>query len=247
MKRKGFSFACPTLVDDKNEELQFQSFLKIPNTDAERIHNPFPQTAYAGKYNQASTHPLLYLCYLPTIDARQMRNPKKRILTAYYNFITLVHEYTHLVLTDTPAKIFARQVLAWAYTCVDYLLYEKSWNEGNWEIFQIYNNQLTAICEAITPSEELLATAASFEMINSIWREHFVEGINAFCEAITPSEELLATAASFEMINSIWREHFEEGINALQKELENVEKQAINAHQPPLLISKICITTPLRK
>jgi len=216
MKRKGFSFSCPTLMNDKDEVLEFKRFIKVPTTDSDRIHNPFPQTAYAGNYNQACTHSLLYLSYVP-------RNPKKRVLTAFYNLITFLHEYAHLVLSDTPAKMFARQVLAWAYTCVYYLLTEKSWNEGNWVIFERYNNQLTTICEAIALSEELLATAVSFEEVNSIWRECFEERV----KAIQP--------ASFETTNRLWRELFEEGVKAIQKDMENVEKQSINAHQhsPP--------------
>jgi hypothetical protein len=207
MRRKEFSFACPTLVNDKNEVLEFQRFLKVPKTDSDKIHNAFPQTAYADNYNQACTHPLLYLWYRPTIDDRQIENIRRRLLTAYYNLLTYSHEFKHIALAETPAKIYARQVLAWAYTFVNALLNEERWNEEIWWKLEIANEQLAEICEAITLSEELLAIATSVEDVTK------------------------ALAASIEDVTKGSREKNEALMEVTQIAMETLEKESINTYQ----------------
>jgi hypothetical protein len=169
MRSKGFSFACPTLVNDKDEVFQFQKLLNVPKTDYSKIHNPFPQIAYSDNYNQACTNPLLYLWYRPTIDSRQIQDPLKSVLTQFYNPLTFGHEFIHLALADTPAKRYARFILANAYGHLHYMFIPERWYEDIWDELELANKELKAICEAITLSEELLALALSVNnMVSSI-------------------------------------------------------------------------------
>jgi hypothetical protein len=98
--------------------------------------------------------------------------------TTFYDHLTLTHEFGHITLADTPTKMFARHISAWAYSYLNFLLNEKSWNEVIWDEIEKLNKHLTTICEAITLSEELLASAMSVEDVTNCYREHaekFVE------------------------------------------------------------------------
>jgi hypothetical protein len=177
MRRKGFSFACPCL-ECNGEDKAFRRFLKTAETDPDKIHNPFPQIAYSDNFNEACTHPLLYLWYLPTIDPSQHQDPVKFVQTTFYDYLTLTHEFRHLALADTPAKMFAQHISAWLYSHLIFLLIEESWNEVIWDEIVKLNTKLTEICEATTLTEELLALSLSIEDVTNCHREYqeeFVE------------------------------------------------------------------------
>jgi hypothetical protein len=123
---------------------------------------PWPLLAGLTTYRQARTQPLIRTSYLPTTDPRLYSS-------GFYNFkdsITSTHESFHLVTDTTPAKILARFVLSQAFDNLSALLRKCTWDsemEKSWIQFVKNTNFLQAICESITLSEELLATAVTME------------------------------------------------------------------------------------
>jgi hypothetical protein len=155
MRRKGFSFACPTQASSKDEA--FQRFLKTAEEYPDKIHNPFPQTACSDNFNQACAHPLVNLWYEPV--SKPEIYPRN-----FEQLVTVFHEETHARHNVTPAKILARVWLGRTYEYLNELLYGESWDEECWRELDRSNAELSAICSAITLSEELIAIADSFRV-----------------------------------------------------------------------------------
>jgi hypothetical protein len=162
MKATGFSFPCPILASN-NEDEAFKRFYETAKPDPTKIHNPWPLLAGLKTYYQARTQPLVRTSYLPTTDPG-------RYGLGSFNFkdsITSAHEIYHVSSDNTPAKVFARFILSRAFDNVSALLRGRTWNsemEKSWNELGNYNNSLTRVCRAITLSEELLATAMSIEV-----------------------------------------------------------------------------------
>jgi hypothetical protein len=165
MKAPGFSFPCPCLVRSKNEK--FERFIKTAEIDPSRIYNPFPLLAGLKTYRQARAQPLSCTEYLPTTNPDLYGSYLEEALTR-------THELAHLVSDHSPAKVLARFLLGRAFGSLSALLCGLTWDcemEKSWNELVKIIDDLRAICSAITLSEELLATAISFDVCTPYFRE----------------------------------------------------------------------------
>ena len=157
MKTMGFSFACPSLARSKDEA--FERFIETALKEPSKIHSPFPQLARWRYFHQARTQPLIRTKYLPSIDPFYFGESLEEE-------ITNDHEYYHVLRDYAPAKMFSRLLLSRAFDSLTALLRGLNWDdkiEKKWNELVNINANLTNICNSITLSEELLATAISFE------------------------------------------------------------------------------------
>jgi hypothetical protein len=163
MKATGFSFPCPCPARSKDEELE--RLLKTAKKDPHKIYNPYPQIARLKNLGQARTNPLSNIRYLSTIT-----NPNSCLDEG----LTCAHELKHLVSGHTPAKMLARLLLSQAFDSLSDLLGRFTWDseiKKRWAEIVKINYDLSSICSAITLSEELVATAFSFEACSKLFSE----------------------------------------------------------------------------
>jgi hypothetical protein len=213
MSATGFSFPCPHLASTKDDA--FERFIKTSKQEPSRIYNPWPLLAGLKTYRQARTHPLARGRYLPTTNLDFYGSNLDELLTYF-------HEFYHLESDYTPAKVLARLLLSKACDHVSNMLFlgynwdsemEKSWDE----LVQI-NDSLTAICSSITLSEELLATALSFEI--SVNRKDL--------DALAKKEE--------EITNNTELPHFEESyFQTFKKVWQWIREERASADPLPIL------------
>jgi hypothetical protein len=153
MRAEGFSFPCPT-----TERLSavIEPFFKA---NPQSVYNPFPLLARRRNFRQARTQPLTRIYYWPTVNDD---------FEEAYEVVEFLHEHGgHIKYHDSPAKALARYHQAARFLRLDKILRAEKWDsdvEKSWNSLCKISKQLSAIANHILLSEELLATAACFEI-----------------------------------------------------------------------------------
>jgi hypothetical protein len=153
----GFSFPC---ASPANPDASLKAFLKA---DPQSVYNPFPLVAQRVNFRQHRTHPLVILHYWPLTD--QENNLEVNETVKFF------HEREHIDNNGTPAKRWAQYLEGAALQRVYMLVNAEKWDREaakSWKALRNICDQLSVICERICFSEELLATAKSFEKIDRL-------------------------------------------------------------------------------
>lgn len=149
---EGFSFSCPC---PESEGDAFEHFLKTARTEPSPVYNPWPQTASSTDWRRSRTQPLIRTRYLAMADPETLISAKGRL--------TFDHEQGHHQHDYSPAHLLARCRLSDGIDDLEMLLFGETWKQKTWNNLTKNNSELSSICRSISVSEELLATAFSFD------------------------------------------------------------------------------------
>jgi hypothetical protein len=148
----GLSFACPHRA---SRDCAYRRFV---DSAPEDVFNAWPELAGLKSYEQARTQPLLRVVYVPSFRLGEYDSTLEKK-------IERLHEAFHVHFDLTPAKTLARILLIPIYSNLHFIMGATDWNteaQKCWNSLVKLNSRLVDLFELLSPSEELLVTASSF-------------------------------------------------------------------------------------